>query len=119
MSKSRGDQRVFSVAPAGDTEIESPDLGFEGQLPPLPQSSSPEEVVFLTHILSIKVAALVHLGLIPEQGEEVDIETAKQMIDTLDVLKKRTSGNLSFEESQLIDASLKELKVAYVAAQSR
>lgn len=118
MSNSKADQRVFSVAPAGDTSIESSASELEGHLPPLPESNSPEEVIFLTHILSLKVAALMHLGMIPEHDEEVDLETAKQMIDTLDVLKKRTQGNLSYEESQLIDASLKELKVAYVAARS-
>ena len=115
MSNPKADHRVFSVAPEGSTAIEGADRSIEDVLPTLPKDCSPDEVIFLTHILSLKVAALVHLGVIKEQGEEVDIETAKQIIDTLEVLKKRTGGHLSFEEEKMFETSLKELKVAYLS----
>jgi hypothetical protein len=112
------EQRVFSVAPEGVASIETAEVISESpKLPPLPPAKSPDEVVFLTHILSLKTAALIHLGVIAEVGESIELETAKQIIDTLIVLEKRTQGHLSYEEARLLDASIRELKMAYIAAQ--
>ena len=119
MSKGE-EQRVFNVAPEGVASIETAEAHqTASQLPPLPPAKSPDEVVFLTHILSLKTAALIHLGVIAEAGETVDLETAKQIIDTLIVLEKRTEGHLSYEEKQLLSASIRELKMAYLAAKKR
>lgn len=116
---SKGDeQRVFNVAPEGVASIKTPEPSHaSASLPPIPPAGSPDEVVFLTHILSLKTAALIHLGVITEVGESMDLETAKQIIDTLIVLEKRTKGHLTYEETQLLDASIRELKMAYVTAQ--
>ena len=108
------DQRVFSVAPEGTASIET----SQTQNSPFPTSSSPDEVIFLTHILSLKTAALIHLGVIKEAGEQVDLETAQQMIETLIVIEKRTRGNLSFEEHRLLEAALDELRLAYLKVRS-
>ena len=114
MSPNKAD-RVFSVGPEGQAAIDDSKAKSTIEWPPLPQNASPDEVIFLTHILSLKTAALVHLGVIKEYGEELDLETAKQIIDTLEVLEKRTKGHLSFEESRHLAASIKELKVAYIS----
>ena len=114
MSPNKAD-RVFNVGPEGQTAIDDSQAESTIELPPLPHNASPDEVVFLTHILSLKTAALVHLGVIKEYGDELDLETAKQIIDTLEVLEKRTKGHLSFEESRHLEASIKELKVAYIS----
>lgn len=114
MSPNKAD-RVFNVGPEGQAAIDHTHLESSVELPPLPQNASPDEVIFLTHILSLKTAALIHLGVIKEYGEELDLETAKQIIDTLEVLQKRTKGHLSFEESRHLEASIKELKVAYIS----
>ena len=108
-------ERVFNVGPEGQTSVHSDPEEVTLELPPISADSSPDEVVFLTHILSLKTAALVHLGLIKDYGDELDLETAKQIIDTLEVLEKRTKGHLSFEESRHLEASIKELKVAYLS----
>lgn len=113
MSSKKAD-RVFSVGPEGQAEINGEQGSFE--LPPISKDSSPDEVIFLTHIMSLRTAALVHLGLITEYGDDLDIETAKQIIDTLEVLEKRTQGHLSFEESRYLESSIKELKLAYLSA---
>ena len=125
-SRDRGDQtsrRVFNVAPEGKTSIETHDEQDE-QYEAIPadfeqviRSSSPDEIIFLTHILSLKTAALIHLGVIEEAGEERDLETAHQVIETLIVLEKRTRDHLSFEERRLLEASIQELKRAYLNAQ--
>lgn len=116
---SKADQRrVFSVAPEGVASINSSaDERVAADVSSIPTSSSPDEVVFLTHLLSLKTAALIHLGVIKEAGEEPDLETAKQIIDTLSAIKRRTAGNLSYEEERLLDASVNELQVAYLSAQ--
>jgi len=117
MSKDN-ERRVFSVAPEGVASIETTEPhDTSSDLPPFPPAKSPDEVIFLTHILSLKTAALIHLGVITEAGESVDFETAKQIIDTLIVIEKRTQGHLSYEEGRLLDASIRELKMAFIATQ--
>ena len=119
MSQNKADQRVISVGPQGEASIHENDLEQILELPSLPKNASPDEVIFLTHILSLKTAALIHLGLITEYGEEdIDLETAKQIIDTLEVLSKRTKGHLSFEESKHLEASIKDLKMAYLSVKN-
>ncbi len=114
-------ERVFNVGPEGQASIDPNQDMMTGQdeitweLPSIPANSSPDEVIFLTHILSLKTAALVHLGVIKDYGDELDLEMAKQIIDTLEVLEKRTQGHLSFEEAKHLESSIKELKVAYLS----
>ena len=122
-SRDRSDQtsrRVFNVAPEGKTSIETHDEQYKAipaDFEQVIRSSSPDEIIFLTHILSLKTAALIHLGVIEEAGEERDLETAQQVIETLIVLEKRTRDHLSFEEHRLLETSIQELKRAYLSAQ--
>jgi len=44
---------------------------------------------------------------------------ARQLIDTLAVLKEKTQGNLTAEEYELIDTSLGELRIRFVSLSSR
>ena len=107
-STTSSNQRVFTVAPEGETQqvdIDNQDLYTK---------NSPSEVIFLTHLLSLKTAALIHLGLVNNEEDEIDFETASHIIDTLDVLKEKTSGNLTQEETQHLNAILYDLKRAYV-----
>ena len=108
-------ERVISVGPQGEAAIDEETSTITGATIEIPRNSSPDEVIFLTHILSLKTAALVHLGIINDYGDELDLETAKQIIDTLEVLSKRTEGHLSYEESRHLEASIRELKVAYLS----
>lgn len=72
---------------------------------------------FSTFILSLNTAALVHLGEIPDpitQKKQINLLLAKQTIDTLEMLKEKTKGNLSLEEEKLLESILFELKLKYV-----
>ncbi len=74
-------------------------------------------VNFSTFILSLNTAALVHLGEIPDpitQKKQPNLFLAKQTIDTLEMLKEKTKGNLSVEEEKLLESILFELKLKYV-----
>ncbi len=74
-------------------------------------------ITFSTFILSLNTAALVHLGELPDpvtQKKQVNLTLAKQTIDTLEMLKEKTKGNLTIEEEKLLQSILYELKLKYV-----
>jgi len=77
------------------------------------------EVTFTTLIMSFNTSALYHLGEIEDPvsgGRNKDLMLAKHTIDTLALLQKKTAGNLSAEESELIENILYDLKLRYVKA---
>jgi hypothetical protein len=75
---------------------------------------------FLTHfgfLLRAGFRWLFHLGEIPEpsSGQKMeDLGAARQMIDILDILKEKTEGNLSSEESHLLENVLYELRLKFM-----
>ncbi len=76
------------------------------------------EVNFSTFILSLSTSALMHLGELPNPETnqlEKNLPLAKQTIDLIDMLKKKTGGNLDQDEEQLITNLLYDLKLKYVA----
>ena len=79
-------------------------------------------VDFSTHILSLASSALISLGKMPAPGGdeiEVDLETAKHLIDVIGMLEVKTKGNLEDGEQKLLQSLLYDLRVAYVDAQKR
>ncbi len=77
------------------------------------------EVTFETFILSLGTAALVALGEIENpvtKKLEKDLASAKQHIDILELLAKKTAGNLSDHEAKLMQHLLYEMRVKFVAA---
>jgi hypothetical protein len=76
-------------------------------------------VDFSTHILSLASSALISLGQMPAPGGdsiEVDLETAKHLIDVIGMLEQKTKGNLDDGEQKLLQSLLYDLRVAYVDA---
>lgn len=97
---------------AGD-DRSSQEAGEKGQSAPgLPR------VDFSTFVLSLGTTALYQLGAVPDPvtGEraEPDALVAKQTIDTLEMLRDKTRGNLDDEERKLIDSLLYELQMRFV-----
>ena len=77
------------------------------------------EVTFTTLIMSLNSSALFHLGEIqdPETGQTGrDLVLAKHTIDTLQLLKDKTEGNLTGKENELLGHVLADLKLRYVKA---
>ena len=75
------------------------------------------EVSFVSFILSLNTTALFHLGEIahPETGQKLlDLELARNTIDTLAMLEEKTKGNLNKEEQELISRVVYELKMRFV-----
>jgi hypothetical protein len=78
------------------------------QLPP---------VDFSAFIAELGTTALAYLGGFqnPETKEIlVDLEMAKRTIDTIDLLKEKTEGNLTAPESNLLDNTLYNLRMTYI-----
>ena len=86
----------------------------DGRPPALP------ELDFSTFVLSLVTSAMVHLGEAPHPDGQTrrDLQLAKQTIDILAMLRDKTQGNLTPQESQLVEEVLYDLRLRYVSAAS-
>ncbi|MGC8554532.1 MAG: DUF1844 domain-containing protein [Candidatus Acidulodesulfobacterium sp.] len=76
------------------------------------------EADFATFIYSLNTQALLFMGKIPNpvsKKYEKDLGTAKYLIDTIDMLSKKTEGNLDENEAKLIENILYDLRMAYIS----
>ncbi len=76
------------------------------------------EADFATFVYSLNTQALLFMGKIPNpisKKYEKDLETAKYLIDTIDMLSKKTKGNLDENEAKLIENILYDLRMAYIS----
>lgn len=76
------------------------------------------EINFSTFVVSLSSSVLIHLGVVadPMTGEtRKDLAIAKQTIDMLGMLQEKTRGNLTDDESQLLESMLYDLRMRYVA----
>jgi hypothetical protein len=84
-------------------------------------SSASPALDFTTVVLSIRQSALLMMGLVTE-GEGADAATdpagARYQIELLELLEKKTAGNLDDDENRLLRAVLYELRVAWVEQRS-
>jgi hypothetical protein len=65
---------------------------------------------------------MFQLGLIPgPSGEHIpaDLPNAKRTVDLLGVLQEKTQGNLTANESRMLEDVLYELRMSFVALQKR
>ncbi len=79
-------------------------------------------VDFSTFVISLGTSALYHLGAnIPEtEGAGVtNLPLARNVIDIIVMLKEKTAGNLTGDESKLVEALLFDLRLKYVEACGR
>lgn len=82
---------------------------------------TPEEEVeqnpFLSLVSGLAAQAMFALGLIDEPGSQevyVDLNQARDAIDTLIVLREKTQGNLTELEKTRLDEATAELERVYV-----
>jgi hypothetical protein len=79
--------------------------------PPMPPAS------FEMLLTTLATEALVALGQVPHPvtGKmEAHRNQAKFLIDTVDVLRQKTAGNLTTSEQQVIDSLLHQMRLVFV-----
>src|SRR5580698_809688 len=130
--------------PATPPQAASPDAPPEPELPPAPTAEQnqqaklayemtadrldtairsanpgmdhPPTMSFEQLVQSVYMTSIMQLGGTTQEGQQpqVDILGARQSIDMLAVLEEKTKGNLSPEESRLLDSALFELRMAFL-----
>jgi hypothetical protein len=81
-----------------------------------PGMDHPPAMSFEQLVQSIYMTAMMQLGAATHEGQQpqVDILGARQSIDMLGVLAEKTKGNLTTEETRLLDSALFELRMAFL-----
>ena len=76
-----------------------------------------QAIDFIAFISSLAATSLMHLGekLSPDQPDGMkNLSAAKQMIDLLDLLKVKTNGNLTQDETDMLENILYNLRMRFV-----
>ncbi len=90
---------------------------------PAGEESAPRQLPppsFEMHISNLATQAMMFLGQFPNpitEKQEIRLDDAKHVIDTLSILEEKTKGNLTQEEATLLDGILHELRMAFVQIQ--
>ncbi len=82
------------------------------------REDQPMEMNFQMLIISLSTTALVQLGMAPNPANgktEKDLVNAKQTIDILGILQEKSQGNLTPDESHLLEQCLYDLKMSYIS----
>lgn len=81
----------------------------EKQQRPMPSAS------FDVLLNSLAMPAMLNLGMVQIPDHQPNINEAKFYIDLLEVLEKKTKGNLDTQEHNMMTTLLYELRMAFVA----
>jgi hypothetical protein len=68
-------------------------------------------------VAMLSAQAMMFLGLIPNpatQKAEIQLPTARFFIDMIGILEEKTAGQLSKQESQILDDTLHQLRMEYM-----
>jgi hypothetical protein len=75
------------------------------------------DIMYYQLVLSMQAATMQHLGKVmsPVTGKvERNLDAARYSIDMLEMLQRKTVGNLSPDERKLLDHVLHELRLNYL-----
>ena len=81
------------------------------------ESTNTNELLFMQLVMQNQQIAMMSMGKLKHPVSdkiERNLELAKISIDTLDMLKIKTKGNLSLYEEKYLDEVIRELKLNYV-----
>jgi hypothetical protein len=87
-----------------------------------PPSDPVASALFQNLVVNLARQAAANLGASrhPLSGQiEVDLEGAQQMIEILQALRDKTQGNLTSEESELLEGLIGDLQMQYVQVRSK
>ena len=88
---------------------------------PQPGSETAPGASFSALVITLALSAMEQLGSQVREGEASEPRTAKPelakpIIDSLEILRDKTKGNLTTEESELLDAVICDLRLRYLKA---
>ncbi len=81
------------------------------------ENSDKSDLLFVNLVLTLHNAAMLHMGKIKNplsDKVERDMSQAEMSIDMLDMLKKKSEGNLTDEENSILSRTLNELKMNFM-----
>ncbi|MDO8730040.1 MAG: DUF1844 domain-containing protein [Candidatus Omnitrophota bacterium] len=104
--------------PAQPQRQEPPPVSSARQQPqPSRRGAAPPQSDFAMFLSSLSMQAMIALGEMahPATGlAQPDMEQSRYLVDVLGLLQEKTQGNLSPEETALLDGLLYELRMKYV-----
>jgi Domain of unknown function (DUF1844) len=105
-----------AAPPEAETLESREDFGLEGG------AEAGEYSGFETLVSYLGTTAMFQMGLVAGPGGQripADLVNARNTIDMIEVLERKTQGNLTPEESRLLEDVLYELRMAYVEVERR
>ena len=120
-SREQEDETVQTKREADTKEEKQPEKAKEAEPGARTQDKKPPlpEIDFNFFILSLSSSAMMQMGIIPNpvtKTREKNLDLAKQSIDIIAMLEKKTRGNLTPEEAQFMESILYDLRMQYVEA---
>ena len=94
-----------------EKEVDGKSKSTQKDKPRIPEAS------FSLFISSLVTQALISLGEVKNpfsEKSEKNLDQAKFTIDTLDIIKEKTKGNLAEDEAKLLDTALYDLRMRYI-----
>lgn len=107
------DDETIDSSTAGSAD-DSPVAGTSPQSDP---AISFPPANFSTVVSIFSTQAMVAMGAIPNPATgkpDIQIDLARHLIDLIDVLEKKSKGNLDQAETSMIDATLHHLRVSFI-----
>ncbi len=115
------DKRKANSEETGDKPADKPDKKEQAEEEKKKSEQPPKEeayeVSFDRYILSLATQAFFSLGLIENpvtKKIEKDIPSAKYIIDLMELIQKKTKGNLDENEEKILGDILYDLRMKYV-----
>ncbi len=96
---------------------ENPPINAQEGVPAEESVDGVPEVNFINYITSLAFQTMIFLGAMPNPvtgATEKNLIQAKFVIDTLDLLREKTKGNLDKQEEEALNTLLYELQMKYV-----
>ncbi len=122
----RAEKKIF-VDEDWKSQVEAERKAARDGAPPEPASEPPDDLGPLPEpslaflFGGMYLQGMVALGLLPNPATdqpERNLALARHTIDTLDMLREKTEGNRTAEETRELDTILHELRMAFITAES-
>jgi len=106
------------IGPDGQPLTPAPPEAGSAQEPKSSEEEAAEpQLDFFNYVASLGFQAMIFLGEMPNpvtNQTEKNLKQAKFLIDTLVLIRDKTTGNLTKEESELLNGSVYELQKRFV-----